>query len=49
MGVVWMAIPRVVIDTYEHTFYIDYQNRKADYVEKFIDHIGPNSARSSTH
>jgi len=39
MGVLWMAAPLVVIDTYEHAFYIDYQNRKAEYVEKFVDHI----------
>ena len=39
VGVVWMATPLVVLDTYEHAFYIDYQNRKADYVERFIDHI----------
>jgi Fe-Mn family superoxide dismutase len=39
MGVVWMATPLVVIDTYEHAFYIDYQNRKGEYVEKFIDHV----------
>lgn len=39
MGVLWMARPIVVIDTYEHAFYIDYQNRKADYVEKFMTHI----------
>jgi len=39
MGVIWMAVPLVVIDVYEHAFYIDYHNRKADYVEKFIDHI----------
>ena len=39
MGVLWMAIPLIVIDTYEHAFYIDYQNRKAEYVEKFIGHI----------
>lgn len=38
-GVLWMATPLVVIDTYEHAFYIDYQNRKGDYVEKFLDHI----------
>ncbi len=44
MGVIWMAKPLVVIDTYEHAFYIDYQNRKADYVEKFIDHIDWNEA-----
>ena len=39
MGVLWMATPLVVIDTYEHAFYIDYQNHKADYVEKFLSHI----------
>jgi len=39
MGVLWMAKPLVVIDTYEHAYYIDYQNRKADYVEKFMRHI----------
>jgi len=39
MGIVCMSVPLVVIDTYEHAFYIDYQNRKAEYVEKFIEHI----------
>ena len=39
MGVVWMAMPLVVIDTYEHAFYVDYQNRKSEYVEKFMDHV----------
>ena len=44
MGVLWMALPLVVIDTYEHAFYIDYQNRKAEYVEKFMTHIDWNEA-----
>ncbi|MGY8767568.1 MAG: superoxide dismutase [Pirellulales bacterium] len=39
MGVLWMATPLLVIDVYEHAFYVDYQNRKTDYVEKFMDHI----------
>lgn len=39
MGILWMAVPLVVIDTYEHAFYIDYHNRKAEYVEKFIAHV----------
>ena len=26
----------MVIDTYEHAFYLDYQNKKAEYVEKFL-------------
>lgn len=38
-GPLWFAQPLVVIDVYEHAFYIDYQNRKADYVEKFMQHI----------
>ena len=46
MGVLWMAVPIVVIDTYEHAFYIDYQNKKADYVEKFMSHIDWNEANS---
>jgi Fe-Mn family superoxide dismutase len=39
MGVLWMAAPIVVIDTYEHAFYVDYLNRKAEYIEKFLAHI----------
>lgn len=38
-GPLWMAAPLVVIDTYEHAFYIDYQSSKAEYVEKFLMHI----------
>jgi Fe-Mn family superoxide dismutase len=32
-GPLWLAVPLVVIDTYEHAFYVDYLNKKADYVE----------------
>jgi superoxide dismutase, Fe-Mn family len=46
MGVLWMAAPVVVIDTYEHAFYIDYQNRKPDYIDKFMDHIDWDEAES---
>jgi Fe-Mn family superoxide dismutase len=38
-GPLWLAAPLVVIDTYEHAFYIDYQNRKAEYAEKFLKFI----------
>src|SRR5205085_1117860 len=38
-GPLWLSVPLVVIDTYEHAFYVDYQNRKADYVEKFVKFI----------
>lgn len=35
----WMTRPVVVIDTYEHAFYIAYQNHKAEYVETFMKHV----------
>src|SRR5215204_115114 len=38
-GPLWLAVPLVVIDTYEHAFYIDYQNRKAEYAEKFLKFV----------
>ncbi len=38
-GVLWMAIPLVVIDVYEHAFYVDYKNNKKLYIEKFMQHI----------
>jgi Fe-Mn family superoxide dismutase len=39
MGPLWMATPLLVIDVYEHAFYVDYKNRKTQYIEKFMDHI----------
>ena len=38
-GVFWMGTPLVVIDVYEHAFYVDYKNNKTDYIEKFMQHI----------
>jgi Fe-Mn family superoxide dismutase len=38
-GVLWMATPLVVIDVYEHAFYVDYKNHKTEYINKFMDHI----------
>jgi Fe-Mn family superoxide dismutase len=38
-GPLWFAAPLVVLDVYEHAFYIDYQNKKADYVEKYRQFI----------
>jgi superoxide dismutase, Fe-Mn family len=46
MGLLWMAVPLVVIDVYEHAFYIDYQSRKAEYVDKFRDHIDWNEVNA---
>jgi Fe-Mn family superoxide dismutase len=38
-GPLWLTVPLVVIDTYEHAFYVDYQNKKTDYVEKFLKFV----------
>lgn len=38
-GVNWMATPLVVIDMYEHAYYIDYKNKKTEYIDKFLEHI----------
>lgn len=39
IGVLWMAAPLVAMDVYEHAFYIDYENRKAAYIEKYVEYI----------
>jgi Fe-Mn family superoxide dismutase len=36
IGVIWLGQPLIVCDVYEHAFYVDYKNRKAEYVEKFV-------------
>ena len=38
-GPVWFGVPLVVLDMYEHSYYIDYQNKKADYVNGFTGHL----------
>lgn len=38
-GLVCGMIPIIVLDVYEHAYYIDYGNNKKEYIEKFIDNI----------
>mgnify|MGYP003337489439 FL=1 len=33
------ATPLLVADVWEHSYYIDYRNRRADYLKTFLDHL----------
>lgn len=39
VGVIWLGQPLVVCDVYEHAFYVDYPNRKQEYVDKFVEFL----------
>jgi Fe-Mn family superoxide dismutase len=34
-----MSTPLIALDVYEHAYYVDYKNNKAEYIEKFMEHI----------
>jgi superoxide dismutase, Fe-Mn family len=39
VGPLWLARPIVIIDMYEHAYYVDYKNDKATYVKGWFDRI----------
>lgn len=36
VGPMALGIPLVLIDMYEHAFYVDYKNKKGDYINNFV-------------
>ena len=41
-----MAEPLIVLDVYEHAYYVDYRNQKGNYVDKFLEHIDWDAANA---
>ena len=39
VGPIWFARPLLLIDMYEHAFYVDYRTDKATYVTRWMKHV----------
>ena len=39
----WMAIPLLILDEFEHAYFIDYATKRPDYLTKFWDNINWNA------
>ncbi len=36
---IWNAVPILAIDVYEHAYYLDFQTKRADYLEAFFNNL----------
>jgi Fe-Mn family superoxide dismutase len=39
VGPMVLGVPLVLIDMYEHAFYVDYKNKKGDYINNFVKYF----------
>jgi Fe-Mn family superoxide dismutase len=39
VGPLWLARPLLLIDMYEHAYYVDHRNDRATYVRSWFDHL----------
>src|SRR6266487_284753 len=39
----WLAIPLLILDEFEHAYYLDYATKRPDYLAKFWDNINWNA------
>lgn len=39
VGPIWTAYPLLIMDVYEHAYFVDYANLKADYIDNFMKDI----------
>jgi len=40
---IWNATPIIALDVYEHAYYLDFQTRRADYIDAFLQNLNWNS------